>query len=358
MFSTIATSCPNIDQFIYEASHSARSHQPPPAVHTERNGCYCDDCAMTGIMDSIPPMLNLKKLCLYTDTLPEIQSSIANIISRARIEEFKYSLIILSRSPALTLSLLTVKLCTAFNTIHHLHMDDHSWQSFDRAHALELIATLNLSNLKSFRYEATLYRSLTDNINRSTTLPPTDVVPRDAPNLFPIRTLSHDIFRTVMEPHIFYDPAYIGYLESNKGIMLTKFFSSYSGLTRVELKNCSFLNDTFFSSIWECLPHLSELLIQDCPDITGAEPWYGRGWTELAKLDISTCKNVTDQCIYSIAQTTKASRVQLLVHERPMRPLNPIMNDILKLGYRIGCTHKPSSMLLLRGFGDDEEGAH
>lgn len=381
MFSTIATSCPNIDQFIYEASHSARSHRPPPAVHTERNGCCCDDCAMAGIMDSIPPMPNLKKLCLYTDTLPEIQSSIANIISRARIEEFKYvcsgrpyvhreiisriqctqslqSLIILSRSPALTLSLLTVKLCTAFNTIHHLHMDDHSWQSFDRAHALELVATLNLSNLKSFRYEATLYRNLTDNINRSTTLPPTDVVPRDAPNFFPLRTLSHDTFWTVMDPHIFYDPAYIGYLESNKGIMLTKFFSSYSGLTRVELKNCSFLNDTFFSSIWECLPHLSELLIQDCPDITGTEPRYGRGWTQLAKLDISTCKNVTDQCIYSIAQTTKASRVQLLVHERPMRPLNPIMKDILKLGYRIGCTHKPSSMLLLRGFGENEEGAH
>jgi hypothetical protein len=376
MFSTISRSCPNINQFIYEASHSAPSHRPPPTDQTERNVCCFDDDAMACIMDSIRPMPNLKKLCLYTDALPEIQSSIANIISQARIEEFKYicssrpyvhreiisriqstqslqSLIILSRSPSLTLSLLAVKLCTAFNTIHHLHMDDQSWQSFDRAHALELVATLNLSNLKSFRYEATLYRSLTDNIYRSTSRPPPDV------NFFQIRSLTHDLFRPIMEPnYLLNDPAYIGYLESNKGIMLTKFFTSYPGLTRVELKNCSFLNDTFFSSIWECLPHLSELLIQDCPDITGHRPSYAGGWTQLAKLDISTCKNVTDKCIYSIAETTKASRVQLLVHERPMGFLNPFIKDILKLGYRIGCTHKPSSMLLLRGFRDDEEGAY
>lgn len=375
MFSTIATSCPNISQFIYEASHCAPSHRPPPTKQTERNVCCCDDCAMVGIMDSIPPMPNLKKLCLYTDTMPEIQSSIANIISLARIEEFKYicsaspyvhheiisriqctqslqSLIVLSRTPALTLSLLTVRLCTAFNTIHHLHMDDHSWQSFDRAHALELVATLNLSNLKSFRYEATLYRSLTDNLNRSTPLPPPDV------SLFQIRTRSHDLSRCSMEPHYISDPAYMGYLESNKCITLTKFFTSYSGLTHVELKNCSFLNDTFFSGIWECLPHLSELLIQDCPNFTGTQPWYGRGWTQLTKLDISTCQNVSDQCIYNIAKTTKASRVQLLVHERPTRALNPIMKDILQLGYRIGCTHKPSSMLLLRGYGDDNEGSN
>jgi hypothetical protein len=380
MFSTIAMSCPNINQFIYEASPSARSHRTPPSVLAERKVCQCSDCNMVRILNFIPPMPNLKKLCLFTDTLPEIQSAIANIISQARIEEFKYvcsghpyvhrqlisriqstdslqSLIILSRSPAMTLTLLTVKLCTAFNTIHHLQMDDRSWQSPDRAHTLELIATLNLINLKSFRYEATLYRDLTDNMNLSINLPPPGlpaVVPRDLLSILPGYTPPGDIYE--LRRH----PEYIGYLKSNKGIMLTKFFTSFPSLTRLELKNCSFLNDTFFLSIWECLPQLSELLIQDCPDMTGTsyiKPSYGKGWTQLTKLDISTCKNITDQCIYSIAEITKASRVQLLVYERPMARLNPIMNDILELGYRIGCTYKPSSMVLLRGFENDEESA-
>ncbi|KAI8578340.1 hypothetical protein K450DRAFT_200369 [Umbelopsis ramanniana AG] len=375
MFSTIAATCPNINQFVYEAGSPTGAHRPPSSDQTQ--GCQCDDCAMALIMKSLPPMPNLKKLCLYTDTQPDIQFSIANIISRARIEEFKYissghpyvhreliskiqstqslqSLVLLSRSPAATLTLLTVKLCTAFSTIHHLQLDDHSWQSPDRAHALELIATLNLTNLKSFRYEATLYRGVTTNVNRTTNLPGWPGVGlRDVSRILPGET---------PPPRDAYDlrryPEYIGYLESNKGIVLTKFFMSFSSLTRVELKNCSFLNDTFFSSIWQCLPFLSELLIQDCPDITGTsiESSCGKGWSQLTKLDISTCKNLTDQCIYAIAETTKASRVQLLVYERPTAFLNPVVNGIIELGYRIGRTHKPSSTILLRGFGNDEAG--
>ncbi|KAI9286736.1 hypothetical protein BC943DRAFT_229456 [Umbelopsis sp. AD052] len=366
MFSTIATCCPNINQLVYEAGPSTRGYRRPD--HAEESFCQCDDCAMALIMSSLPPMPSLRKLCLYTDTQPDIQFAIAHIISQARIEEFKYicsghpyvhrelisriqstqslqSLVILSRSPSLTLTLLTVKLCTAFNTIHHLQLDDHSWQSADRAHALELVATLNLSHLKSFRYEATLYRGLTTTVNRTTNLaaPPGEL--RDVSRILPGEPLRdrYDLRRY---------PEYIGYLESNKGIMLNKFFMSFSSLTRVELKNCSFLNDTFFSRLWECVPLLSELLIQDCPHITGTS-MEGEGWTQLTDLDMSTCKNLTDQCIYSIAETTKANRVQLLVYERPMAFLNPVVNGILELGYRIGCTYKPSSTILLRGSDED-----
>jgi hypothetical protein len=114
----------------------------------------------------------------------------------------------------MTSMLLAVKLCTAFSTIHHLQLDDYSWQSADRVYALELISKLNLSHLTSFRYEScAVPRS-----NREHK--PNEKIylgePSEASRIFPGQ-LHRDIYELRRYRN------YIGYLESNKGIMLINF---------------------------------------------------------------------------------------------------------------------------------------
>ncbi|KAH8548418.1 hypothetical protein BGW37DRAFT_560060 [Umbelopsis sp. PMI_123] len=364
LFSTITRSCPNITEFIVEFSHSKQRHIPDPQLPGYFYECRCADCMTSLTVDCIPPMPNLKKICFLMDILPKTQASIARIISTARILEFKYicfgnplidsnlihtiqntrslqSLTVLSRCPVPALKTLITKLCSAFPTIRHLHIDDQSSESNDHLHVLEVIAALDLRNLSSFRYDATLYRALAATSNGAGDL------------LYPIW---HDTLPFSMTSCHLMIPGYVGeYMMSNKDITLVKVFQGYPSMTHIELKDCTFLNDTSFGSIWECLPNLSELLIQDCSNITGESivQSHGKGWTKLTKLDVSTCENITNNCIITIARTTEANRVHLMFCERPMAIWNPLVSRMTTLGYRVGHTYKPSSVVLLRG--DEEE---
>jgi hypothetical protein len=370
LFSILATSCPNINEFTYEESESVTVHDQfmGPARLAKGPASACEACVLSGAVESLTPMPNLTKLCFLNNANHTTQSSIANIISQAHIQELTYfsdgstyinedlvsriqstqslwSLTILNHSTALAISSLIVRLCTAFTTIRHLKLDD-SWQAYNirtGGNALMLISTLNMVNLRSFEYEAIHYGS---GVNREFQLN------YRAANLLNVLPMEDHRATSLLRT----DPHYVRYLEKNNGMVLTKFFMSYPSLTSVKLSRCSFLNDSFFSSIWECLPNLSELSIQNCPWFFGTwiKPSHGAGWTMLKILDVSTCKNIISPCIMTIAKTTKASRVQLLICERPTSALETLAEDILGLGYQVGHTHKPNSTILLRGFGKEE----
>lgn len=371
LFSILAMSCPNINEFTYGGSESVMAHDQlsGSARPAKGNACACEDCVLSGAVESLAPMPNLTKLCFFNNANHTTQCSIAHIISQAHIQELTYfsdgstyihedlvsriqstqslrSLTILNHSTSLAISPLIVRLCSAFATIHHLKLDD-TWQAYDirtGGNALMLISTLNMVNLRSFEYEAICYGS---DVNREFQL---NCRAANLLNVLPMEDhRATSLLRT--------DPHYVRYLGKNNGMVLTDFFISYPNLTSVKLSKCSFLNDSFFSSIWECLPNLSELSIQNCPWFFGIwiRPSHGTGWTKLEILDVSTCKNIISPCIVTIAKTTKASRVQLLLCERPTSTLETTFaEDIQGLGYHVGHTHQPNSTMLLRGFRQAE----
>lgn len=355
LFSKVVKACPNITEFVFEADNSSITCHMSQ-VNLSHVKCYMDQCSlcrMVELLEAIPPMTCLKKLLLSTDTSFAIQRSIARIIQPSQLDEFEYiandspsidpelvasiknqgclkSLTVLGGKTSPLLSRLIVYLSSNFSTINSLHIDDRSWESFDRAHVLELLATLEFPALTSFRYDATLYQSLRENPFGGGVRP------------HMIRLMSRPLSNSE-----------IAYLETNKGPMLTKFLVAYPSLTHVALNRCSFLNDTFFLSAWEYLPNLISMSIRDCSDIHGKyiSRSSGAGWPKLAKLDLSTCKNISFRCIMAIAATTLAEDVQLTFHSDISNQSQHLQLDMQALGYEMLQTPQPSSIVFKRFAG-------
>lgn len=384
LVSKIAESCHNITELIYEADETSLRGQDN----------------ILKLLDAVPPLKSIKKLWLYSDTPPAIQACIARIIGPSQLEEFKYvtderrpsvhpdlvncirnqkcleSLTVLGRKTLPSLSSLIVELASNFCTISRLHIDDRSWESFDRVHVLELVSSLDLPNLKSFKYDATLYESLTSRPSRQLRQtrrparrparrirvfgfplaldhPPAldDPDDRDLPvvgNLplelgFPILNLSLPPILTREET---------GYLETNKGPMISKFLRDSPNLENVVLTCCTFLNDTFFVSAWEWLPNLRTLEIKDCPDIHGVllSQSTANGWTKLTRLDLATCKNVTTQCMLTIAAATTAQDVELVFYSNTPSIQCIIDFRMQQIGYQKVNTSLPSCVVYKRTY--------
>lgn len=300
---------------------------------------------MTNILNSLPELPRLHLLQVSTSTSIAIQHSISQIIVPAKLtgfacicndtQQFGQELLEAIRRGSRLRSLAVfgyyrsavvlqvMSLLHNLPTVTCLEIDDTSLRVLPSCHPMEYLTPLSLPNLTGFKFNAFFFRHRLEQqaFERQDGFDSGD-------GSFP-----RHIHRYSPDERSRYRRLYLS-LDHNRS--LANFFRSHHQITHIELTNCGFLSDSFLTDLWGCLPELAALKISHSPKLTGdgLAQHSGSGWTKLKQLDLSSCRNLSTKCIVTIASTTTAKHVGIVLHDWSPKAANKLHTALASCGYR------------------------